>query len=104
MPQVTIPEEPEGTRAERRLMADDTNEEPLGSDLVEFAAEVRQIGAEIIAAVDSGHLDQVKALTTYLCMAATLIEQAGSETDEIDPYDLARLKFFRDSGTSAPED
>ncbi len=85
-------------------MADDTNEEPPDSDLVEFAAEVRLIGAEIIAAVDGGHLDQVKALATYLCMAAALIEQAGSETVEIDPYDLARLKFFRDGGTSELED
>ncbi len=86
-------------------MADDaTEEQPADSDLVEFAAEVRQVGAEIVAAAEQGRIDQVKALATYLCMAAALIEQAGSETVEIDPYDLARLKVSLHDGDSETGD
>ena len=72
-------------------MAEDTNEEP-NSDLVKFAAEVRQVGAEIVAAVEQGRFDQAKELATFLCMAAALVEQAGEEVVEVDPYDLAKLK------------
>ena len=42
-------------------MADETNEEP-DSSLVEFAAEVRQVGAEIVATVEQGRFEQAKAL------------------------------------------
>jgi len=84
-------------------MAQDTNEGQPDSDLVEFAAEVRQAGAEIVAAVEQGHLEQVKALATYLCMAEALIEQAGAEMVEVDPYDLARLKVFREGETPEEE-
>ena len=76
------------------------NEEPPDDNLVAFAAEVRHVGAEIIAAVEAGDLDQAKALAAYLCMAAALIEQAGTESEELDPYDLARLKLYRDDGAS----
>jgi hypothetical protein len=80
-------------------MADDaTEEQPAESALVEFAAEVRQVGAEIVAAAEQGRLDQVKALATYLCMAAALIEQAGQETVEIDPYDMSRLRVSLHEG------
>jgi hypothetical protein len=81
-------------------MTDDNNQEPQDTDLMEFAAEVRQVGMDILAAAEAGRLDQVKALATYLCMAATLVEQAGSETVEIDPYDLAKLKVSLHDGDS----
>jgi hypothetical protein len=83
------------------LMADDASEEQRrDEDLVEFAAEVRQVGMDILTALEEGRFDQVKALATYLCMAATLVEQAGSETVEIDPYDLAKLKVSLHDGDS----
>jgi len=84
-------------------MADETNEEPDRS-LVEFAAEVRQVGAEIVAALEQGRFEQAKALANYLCMAAALIEQAGAEVVDVDPYDLARLKVFREDQTPEGED
>jgi hypothetical protein len=84
-------------------MAKDTYEEP-NSDLVKFAAVVRQVGAEIVAAVEQGRFDQAKELATYLCMAAALIEQAGEEVVEVDPYDLARLKVSFHEGDSKTGD
>ena len=88
---------------EREAMAEDTDaEQPDRDDLVEFAAEVRQVSAEIIAAVEAGHPEQAKELAIYLCMAAALIEQAGvEEVVEVDPYDLSKLKVFQDGGGDA---